>query len=97
MHRIAQGQRNAASRGGDVVGTDVLHALVVLAKANPPLGLDGAGRRVLDHLDHVLAFAVRDLSQGNLGGSSRAGIAILVERHVGDAAVVRDGRRLPFR
>ena len=95
---IGQRQRHAAFRRFQAVRlADVPQALVVVAEGEAPPGLDRAGRRLVDHVDDALALAPGDLGERileRLGGSR---VAVPLERHVGQATVRRDRRRLAFR
>ncbi len=96
---IGQRQRHAAFGGLDgVVPAYVVRALVVFPEPEAPLCLDrGARWRVVDHVGNALALALGDLGERVLDRRGGSRIAVPVERHVGQAAVRRDGRRLPCR
>ena len=76
---------------------DVLQTLVVVAEPEAPFGLDRARRCLGDHVDNALALALGDLRERVLERRGGSRIAVPVERHVGQAAMRRDRRRLPFR
>src|SRR5947208_4131088 len=95
---IGQRQRHAACRGFDAIRlADVFQTLVVVAEPETPFGLDRARRRLVDHVDNALALALGDLGERVLERFGGSRIAVPVKRHVGQAAMRRDGRRLPFR
>ncbi len=94
---IGQRQRQASFGRLDAVRPYVVHARVVVAEPKAPPGLDRARWRIVDHVDNSLALALGDLSERGLERRGGSRIALPVERHVGQAAVRRDGRRLPFR
>ena len=58
---------------------------------------DRAWRGVVDHVDDALAFALGDQVERVLECFRGSGVAVPVERHVGQAAIGRDGRRLTGR
>ncbi len=98
MHSIGERQRHAAGRGFDAVRlADVLQTLVVVAEPEAPFGLDRPRWRFVDHLDNALGLALGDLRERVFKRRGGSRIAVPVERHVGQAAMRRDGRRLPFR
>ena len=93
---IGQRQRHTALGGFDAVrAADVVHARVVVAEPVAPSGLDRARRRIRDHVDHSLALALSDLGERVLERRGGSRVAAAVERHVGQAAIRRDGRGLP--
>ena len=96
---IGQRQRHAAFGGLDgVVPADVVRTLVGSPETEAPLCLDRGPRwRVVDHVGNALALALSDLGERILERLGGARIAIPVERHVGQAAVRSDRRRLPCR
>src|SRR5204863_7334614 len=76
---------------------EVFRILGVVAEPETPFGLDRARRRLVDHVDNALALALGDLGERVLERFGGSRIAVPVKRHVGQAAMRRDGRRLPFR
>jgi hypothetical protein len=85
-------------RGFDVVRlADVLHTLVVVVEPEAPFGLDRARWRLGDHVDNALVLTLGNLRERVLERHGGSRIAVPVERHVRQAAMRRDRRRLPFR
>src|SRR5208283_3378741 len=66
-------------------------------KPDAPLGLDRAGRSLVEPFSELLSFALGQQldSSRRRCGSSR--VAVSIERHVGQTAVRGDWWRLPFR
>src|SRR5207244_11803284 len=92
VHRVGQRQRHATFRGLDAVRlADVLQTLVVVAEPEAPFGLDRARWCLGDHVYNALGLALGDLRERVLDRRSGSRIAVPVERHVGQAAVRRDG------
>ena len=80
-----------------MVGANMFHALRVRAKADAPLRLDRAGRRLVEHVDDRLAMPLGKLLKRRRRGRSSTRVAVAIERHIGQAAVRGDWWRLPFR
>src|SRR5262245_65706006 len=77
--------------------TDVGHALIPLAEGQAPPRLDRARWCLVDHIDDALPLALGDRFERVLDRLGGASITVPVERRVGQAAMRRNGRRLPFR
>ena len=97
VDRIAKRQRQAAFRGLDAVCADIVHAFVVATEAQAPSGLDRARRGIVDHVDKSLLLAADDFGACILECHGGSGISVAGERHVGQATMCRDGRRLACR
>ena len=67
MDGVAQRERQAPFRGFDVVRANVFQAFLVGTESDTPSCLDGAGRRVLDHVDDRLRVSLGDLSHPRPG------------------------------
>src|SRR5277367_762242 len=94
---VAQRSCYAAFRRFDVLRPNIFQALLVAPKPDAPLGLDRAGRSLVEPFSKLLSFALGEELESSRcrGGSSR--IAVSIERHVGQTAVRGDRCWLSFR
>ena len=95
VNAVAQRHRELAFGHPDAARPDVGQALVVTTKPGAPFGLDRAGRCIREPLGERLRLAVGDELERVSRRGRGARIAVLIERHVGEAAIGGDGRRLP--
>ena len=94
---VPKRKRHAAFRGLNAVGADMLHTLVISTESEAPFGLDRARRRIVEPVDKLLAVPFGNLLERRLQRRSGPGIAVPLERHVGEPAIRGDGRRLSLR
>ncbi len=80
---VAQRQRQAAFGGFDVVRPNMFQAFLVATKSGAPLGLDGAGGRVVEPVVDRLPLALGNLDERRLRRRGSSRIPGPIERHVG--------------